>query len=150
MVSPLNCFKLPSAYEAGGLSSSEWFSSIVPSLIVPFTRGEFWITLSLPLLTTNLRRPGSKSRRKYKAGRSLRREWEGKMKRGEAQRRRARLSDNAKVRTEMETFLEALASYADYAAREPKATFEEYHVSLMAPTSGAGSRPTAKAAAQGR
>lgn len=68
----------------------------------------------------------------------------------EAQRRRARLSDNAKVRAEMETFLQALASYADHVARDPKATFEEYHVSLMGSPSDAGSRPAAKAAAQGR
>ena len=60
------------------------------------------------------------------------------------------MSENAKVRVEMETFLEALASYADHVAKEPKATFEEYHVSLMEPASSAGVRPAAKAAAQGR
>jgi len=68
----------------------------------------------------------------------------------EARRRRERVSDNAKVRVEIETFLQALASYADHVAKVPKTTFEEYHVSLMTPTSGAGSRSAAKAAAQGR
>ena len=60
------------------------------------------------------------------------------------------MSDNAKVRVEIETFLQALASYADHVAKVPKVTFEEYHVSLQAPTSSSGSRPAAKAAAQGR
>jgi hypothetical protein len=68
----------------------------------------------------------------------------------EARRRRVWVSDNAKVRVEMETFLKALASYADHVAKDPKATFEQYHVSLMAPASGTGSRPAARAAAQGR
>ena len=68
----------------------------------------------------------------------------------EARQRRGWVSDNAKVRVEIETFLQALASYADHAAKEPKATFEEYHVSLMPPAGGEGSRPAAKAAAQGR
>jgi len=68
----------------------------------------------------------------------------------EDQRRRGWVSDNAKVRVEMETFLQALASYADHVAKDPKATFEQYHVSLMAPASGVGSRPAARAAAQGR
>jgi hypothetical protein len=68
----------------------------------------------------------------------------------EAERRSRRLSDNAKVRVEIETFLKALASYADHVAKEPKATFEQYHGSLMEPASGAGSHPGAKAAAQGR
>ena len=58
------------------------------------------------------------------------------------------MSDNAQVRVEIETFLQALASYADHVAKEPKAPFEEYHVSLMAPVAGSG--PRAKAAAQGR
>ena len=60
------------------------------------------------------------------------------------------MSDNAKVRVEIETFLQALTSYADHVAKMPKATFEEYHVSLMAPASGTGPRPAARAAAQGR
>ena len=72
------------------------------------------------------------------------------MKGNEAQLRRSRVSDNARVRVEMETFLQALASYADQVAREPKTTFEEYHVRLMAPVSSTASRPVAKAAAQGR
>ena len=58
------------------------------------------------------------------------------------------MSDNAHVRVEIETFLQALASYADHVAKEPRTTFEEYHVSLMAPATGSGAR--AKAAAQGR
>jgi hypothetical protein len=68
----------------------------------------------------------------------------------EAERRSRWLSDNAKVRVEIETFLQALASYADHVAKEPSTTFEQYHGSLMAPESGGGSRPPAKAAAQGR
>ena len=60
------------------------------------------------------------------------------------------MSHNAKVRVEIETFMEALASYADHVAKVPKATFEEYHVSLMEPASSAGPQPAAKAAAQGR
>jgi hypothetical protein len=68
----------------------------------------------------------------------------------EVRRRRGWVSDNAKVRVEMQTFVQALASYADHVAKEPKTTFEEYHVRLMTPVSGAGLRPVAKAAAQGR
>ena len=60
------------------------------------------------------------------------------------------MSDNAKVRVEIETFLQALTSYADHVAKVPKATFEEYHGSLMEPASGSTSRPAARAAAQGR
>lgn len=66
-------------------------------------------------------------------------------------RRRAhRMSGNERVRTEIQTFLQALASYADRVAREPKVTFEQHRVSLIAPASGSASRPAAKAAAQGR
>jgi len=60
------------------------------------------------------------------------------------------MSDNAQVLVEMRTFLQALASYPDHVARKPKATFAEYHESLMAPASGSSVGPTAKAAAQGR
>ena len=60
------------------------------------------------------------------------------------------MSENEQVRVEMQTFVEALASYPDHVAREPKLSFEEYHVSLMAPATENGSRPAAKAAAQGR
>jgi hypothetical protein len=67
----------------------------------------------------------------------------------EVGRRSRRLSDNAKVRVEIETFLQALVSYADHVAKDPRTTFEQYHGSLMAPASGGGSRPSAKAAAQG-
>lgn len=59
------------------------------------------------------------------------------------------MSGNEQVRVEMQTFLQALASYADRAASDPKVSFEEYYISLMAPSSGAF-RPTARAAAQGR
>ncbi len=72
------------------------------------------------------------------------------MKGKEAQRRSRRLSDNAQVRVEMETFLKALASYTEHVSKKPKTTFEEYHGSLMSPASGTGPRPAAKAAAQGR
>ncbi|HTT21154.1 MAG TPA: hypothetical protein VMS18_10740 [Candidatus Binatia bacterium] len=60
------------------------------------------------------------------------------------------MSDNAQVLVEMQTFLQALASYPDHVARKPKATFTEYHESLMAPASSSPGRLTAKAAAQGR
>ena len=60
------------------------------------------------------------------------------------------MSDNAQARAELQTFLQALASYTDHVARKPKATFEEYHESLMAPVSGNAARQAAKAAAQGR
>ena len=46
------------------------------------------------------------------------------------------MSGNEQVRVEIQTFLQALASYADRVASDPALTFEEYHVSLMAPTSG--------------
>ncbi len=44
---------------------------------------------------------------------------------------------NEQVRVEMQTFLQALASYTSRVASDPKVTFEEYHVSLMTlPSSG--------------
>lgn len=43
------------------------------------------------------------------------------------------MSGNDQVRVEMQTFLQALASYVDRAAHDPELTFEEFHVSLMAP-----------------
>jgi hypothetical protein len=45
------------------------------------------------------------------------------------------MSGNDQVRVEMQTFLQALASYAARATAEPKVTFEQHHVSLMAPRS---------------
>jgi hypothetical protein len=60
------------------------------------------------------------------------------------------MSGNEQVRAEMRIFLQALASYADRAAADPKVSFEEHYVSLMPPTSGSLSRPVARAAAQGR
>lgn len=58
------------------------------------------------------------------------------------------MSGNEQVRVEIQTFLQALASYADRVASDPKVTFEEYHVSLMAPV-GAASLPMARAARVG-
>jgi hypothetical protein len=58
------------------------------------------------------------------------------------------MSGNEQVRVEIQTFLQALASYADRVARDPKVTFEQYHVSLMAPASGE-SQPMARAARVG-
>jgi hypothetical protein len=74
------------------------------------------------------------------------------MKETETQRQKRSMSGNDHVRVEMQTFLEALASYADRVSRDPNVSFEEYHSSLMtpAPSGGSGSRPAAKAAAQGR
>ena len=43
------------------------------------------------------------------------------------------MSGNEQVRVEMQTFLQALASYVDRAAHDPGLTFEEFHVSLMTP-----------------
>jgi hypothetical protein len=59
------------------------------------------------------------------------------------------MSGNEQVLVEIETFLLALASYADRVASEPKVSFEEHRVSLMAPLSGTGSRPMARAARVG-
>lgn len=56
------------------------------------------------------------------------------------------MSGNEQVRAEMQTFLLALASYADRVAHDPKVTFEEHHVSLMQPASATQSQPMAKAA----
>jgi hypothetical protein len=64
------------------------------------------------------------------------------------QRRGHRMSGNEQVRAEIQTFLQALASYADRVAREPKVTFQEHHGSLM--LSASPTKLAAKAAAQGR
>ena len=58
------------------------------------------------------------------------------------------MSGNEQVRVEIQTFLQALASYADRVASDPKVTFEEYYGSLMAPV-GAASLPMARAARAG-
>jgi hypothetical protein len=59
------------------------------------------------------------------------------------------MSGNEQVRVEMQTFLLALASYAERVARDPKVTFEQHHVSLMEPGSGDGPQPLARAARSG-
>ena len=59
------------------------------------------------------------------------------------------MSGNEQVLVEMQTFLLALASYADRAAADPNVTFEEHHVSLMGPVSSAAVQPMAKAARMG-
>jgi hypothetical protein len=59
------------------------------------------------------------------------------------------MSGNEQVLVEMQTFLLALASYADRVANEPKVTFEEHHVSLMGPIGGTAVQPLAKAARVG-
>ena len=43
------------------------------------------------------------------------------------------MSGNEQVRVEMRTFMQALASYADRAAGDPRVTFEEHLTSLMIP-----------------
>ena len=43
------------------------------------------------------------------------------------------MSGNDQVRVEMQAFLQALASYIDRVAHDPGLTFEELHLSLMAP-----------------
>ena len=40
------------------------------------------------------------------------------------------MSGNEQVRIEMQTFLQALASYPDHFAVNPQITFEQYHSSL--------------------
>ena len=40
------------------------------------------------------------------------------------------MSGNKQVRVEIETFLQALVSYPDYFAVNPRTTFEQYHSSL--------------------
>jgi hypothetical protein len=59
------------------------------------------------------------------------------------------MSGNEQVLVEMQTFLLALASYADRVANDPKVTFEEHHVSLMGPVSRVACQPLAKAARVG-
>jgi hypothetical protein len=50
------------------------------------------------------------------------------------------MSRNECVRVEIQTFLQALASYADRVACDPEITFEEYHGSLMRPARTTASR----------
>jgi len=50
------------------------------------------------------------------------------------------MSGNEQVRVEMQTFLQALASYADRVASDPEVTFEEHRVSLTAPVSSTASQ----------
>jgi hypothetical protein len=59
------------------------------------------------------------------------------------------MSGNDHVLVEMQTFLVALASYADRVASDPKVTFEEHHGSLMGPVSSTPLQPMAKAARVG-
>ena len=59
------------------------------------------------------------------------------------------MSSNEQVLVEMQTFLVALASYADRVAADPKVTFEEHHVSLMGPVGDTAILPMAKAARMG-
>ena len=59
------------------------------------------------------------------------------------------MSGNDQVLVEMQTFLLALASYADRVANDPKVTFEEHRVSLMGPINRAASHPLARAARVG-
>ena len=47
------------------------------------------------------------------------------------------MSRNECVRVEIQTFLQALASYADRVAHDPEITFEEHHGSLMGPVQSA-------------
>jgi len=59
------------------------------------------------------------------------------------------MSGNEQVLVEIQTFLLALASYADRVAADPKVTFEEHHGSLMGPVGGTSVQPMAKAARMG-
>jgi hypothetical protein len=59
------------------------------------------------------------------------------------------MSGNEQVRAEIQTFLLALASYADRVARDPEITFEQHRVSLMEPSMTDGSQPLAEAARSG-
>ena len=51
------------------------------------------------------------------------------------------MTRNECVRAEIQTFLQALASYADRVACDPEITFEEHHGSLMRPARTTASRP---------
>lgn len=51
------------------------------------------------------------------------------------------MSGNEQVRVEIETFLTALASYADRVASDPDLTFEQHRASLTRPASAGGSQP---------
>jgi hypothetical protein len=51
------------------------------------------------------------------------------------------MSRNECVRVEIQTFLQALASYADRVAHDPEITFEEHHGSLMGPVRTAAPEP---------
>jgi hypothetical protein len=42
-----------------------------------------------------------------------------------------RRSENAQVRREIQSFLQALHSYPDRFAQDPRITFEEHHVGLV-------------------
>jgi len=53
----------------------------------------------------------------------------------------AYLAGNERVRVEMQTFMQALASYADRVAHDPEITFEEHHGSLMIPARSTVSIP---------
>jgi hypothetical protein len=55
---------------------------------------------------------------------------------------------NEQVLEEMQTFLLALASYADRVASDPKVTFQEHHVTLMG-LGRAEPKPLARAARVG-
>ena len=59
------------------------------------------------------------------------------------------MSGNEQVLVEIQTFLVALASYADRVANDPKLTFEEHHVSLMGPIKRDALQPLARAARVG-
>jgi hypothetical protein len=62
------------------------------------------------------------------------------------------MSGNEQVRVEIKTFLQALASYPNRFAADPRVTFDEYHLSLVAalPTAQPESLPVrVKAKASG-
>lgn len=50
------------------------------------------------------------------------------------------MSANEQVRSEIQTFMQALISYPDRVARDPEVTFEDYCSSLMRATKSAPRR----------
>jgi hypothetical protein len=51
--------------------------------------------------------------------------------------RRILMPDNEQVRVEMETFLRALATYPERFAADPRLSFNDYRLSLMAASAAA-------------
>lgn len=103
------------------------FLFCVPGLKVPFTPHPCGITLNSPSKTISRRLCSCKAGNAEGGGSK-----DVQMRARVRQRRnREHMSRNECVRVEIQSFLQALSSYADRVARDPEVTFEEHHVSLM-------------------